>query len=185
MKPFTRLAGSFHHSCIMDSSSNRSRRHSSCDMSVAELGMKRSRVQDCNKGQSKFTVWRNRQESICAALTPNWVALHNVRKRSSTTNLETHSTDTEDQSKSSRLIQSFESFRTVRDSADGHSTDQRANPRTPEPAARNAGDLFEVADPRYHDVGLLLTLGESNSPCSKDDRADLDLALVFKHTHFT
>jgi hypothetical protein len=171
----------------MDSSSNRSRRHSSCDMSITELGLKRSRVQDCIKGQSKFAVWRNRQESICQALTPNWAVPHDIRKRSSTTDLDTFSADIEERSKSTQLIQSFESFRAAKGLADGQETEQVANPETPEPAARNtnAGDLFEVADPRYHDVGLLLTLGESNSPCSKVDRADMDLALVFKHTHFT
>jgi hypothetical protein len=154
-------------------------------MSVSELGLKRSRVQDCIKGQSKFAVWRDRQESICQALTPYWVAPHDIKKRSSTTDLDIYRTNVEESSNSSRLIQSFESFRAAKDSADEHETDQSANPRTPEPVARNAGDLFEVADPRYHDVGLLLTLGESNSPCAKENRADIDLALCFKHTHFT
>ncbi len=153
-------------------------------MAGTELGFKRSRVQDCNKGQSKFVVWRNMQESICKALTPGWEVPHDVKKRSSTTDLDAYCTGIEKCNKSSQLMQSFESFRTGKDSA-GDGTDQRKSWETPEPAARNAGDLLEITDPRYHDVGLLLTLGESNSLCTKNERAEIDLALVFKYTHFT
>ncbi len=147
-------------------------------MSAADSELKLSRAQDC-----KFVVWCNKQESICQVLTPNWVVPRDVKKRSSTTDLDAYSTEIGYCSKSSRIIQSFKTFRANNDAADGQELVQRPSPLTPEPAARSAGDQFEVENSRYHDVGLLL--GESNYPCSKNERADIDLALVFKYTHFT
>jgi hypothetical protein len=151
------------------------------------MELKRCRVQDCIKGQSKIAVWRNNQESICKALTP-CVAPHGAKKRASTTDLDksrdTSSTDIQELSNTSPLIQSFD-LPSIGAEKDVHETNQAEEQSQGGAWHAGTGDLFEVTDPRYHDIGLILTLGESNLPCSTNERADIDLALVFKYTHLT
>ena len=171
---------------------SRCRRHSSCDLSDTETDLKRHRLADISRGQSKLQTWRNSQQSISRALTPEWTGITEVKKRASTSDLNSSNTEIPKFSDSTLIIQSFESFcqkysrRSEKllkesDMPRGTTSDQAEEPSLKD----TSGDLFEVSHPRYQDVGLLLTLGESNSPCSRKDEADTDLALIFKHTHFT
>ncbi len=163
----------------MDSVTNRNRRHSDCDKSGTDLRLKRSRVQDCIKEQSRCAEWRNLQESVSKALTPSWV----VDKTLAKPYLCATSTFSGECSTPTRLMQSF--HREDEDETQaGFGMELRTNLQITETAA-STDDPFVVEDPRYHDVGLLLTLGESNSPCSTKERADIDLALAFKYTHLT
>jgi hypothetical protein len=168
--------------------SARRRRHSSFDLSDMETDMKRHRLSDLNRGMSKMAAWRIGQQSISRVLTPYWTGLrpNDSEKQSSSSDLSSDETETQSSSLSNRLIQSFESIsRNHSNRIESEKKTLKANTSEVAGQGKSLGDLFEVTNPRYQNVGLLLTLGESNYPCSRKDQADTDLALIFKYTHFT
>ena len=153
------------------------RRHSSCDISDLESSLKRHRLSDTCRGYATLAVWRYSQQSLVRALTPHWVGIAESRSREraasdlsvcetepgdisqSNSNSAMNSDDSISLSKSKRKIRSI--------SATLQPAEWKENKRE-----SSSDNLFEVDSLRYHDVGLLLTLGQGNSLLSSLDQRE-------------